>query len=262
MCVGNYATFYGHVNGANDIFKVSTTYYAKINIWIMFQISKIGTLTREKYSHYYDNNIESKWTPREPIIKYIRVGKSQSFIIIRIQFPIQLATTITTHHSQGFSLSMNWFLIPLTVKKWVNVYKILPHSNKIFYFLLALFQQEFFNVDPRVHVEMNTLKKIATWIPLIPQLKNLHHFHVIIQALNAAFLCQQYEDINHDHNLQMCHILCLIEKRIHHVLINVHKYINSSKYSYISIHNGHGLMMMYDIHMHLNSFTTIISDGS
>jgi hypothetical protein len=29
LCVDNYATSDGHVNGANDIFKVSTTYYAK-----------------------------------------------------------------------------------------------------------------------------------------------------------------------------------------------------------------------------------------
>jgi hypothetical protein len=42
----------------------------------MFQNSKIGTLTREKYNHYYDKNIEWKWTPIEPIIKDIRVGKS------------------------------------------------------------------------------------------------------------------------------------------------------------------------------------------
>jgi hypothetical protein len=38
--------------------------------------------------------------------------------------------------------------------------------------------------------------------------------------------------------------------------------MNSSKYSYISIHDGHELMMMYDIHMHLNSFNTITNDGS
>jgi hypothetical protein len=54
------------------------------------------------------------------------------------------------------------------------------------------------------------LKIIATWISLIYQLKNLHNFHVIIQALNTTFLCQHYKDINHDHNLQMSHILCLI----------------------------------------------------
>jgi hypothetical protein len=65
---------------------------------------KIGTLTREKYNHYYDNNIEPKWIPIEPIIKDIRVCKSQSFIIIRIQFPIQLAATRTIHLFQGLSL--------------------------------------------------------------------------------------------------------------------------------------------------------------
>jgi hypothetical protein len=54
----------------------------------MFQNSKIGTLTKEKYNHHYNNNIESKWTPIEPITKDIKVGKSQSFIITRIQFPI------------------------------------------------------------------------------------------------------------------------------------------------------------------------------
>ncbi len=52
-------------------------------------------------------------------------------------------------------------------------------------------------MDPRIHIEMNRLKKIATWIPLIPQLKNLHNFHVIIQTLNTTFLYQHY------HNLQI-----------------------------------------------------------
>ncbi len=111
-------------------------------------------------------------------------------------------------------------------------------------------------MDPRVHIKMNRLKTITTWTPLILQLKNLHNFHVIIM------LCQHYEDINHDHNLQVSHVLCLIKTKIHHASINVYKFINSSKYSYISIHDGHGLMMMYDIHMHLNSFNTITSDDS
>jgi hypothetical protein len=63
---------------------------------------------------------------------------------------------------------------------------------------------------------MNRLKTIATWIPLILQLENLHNFHVIIQALNTTSLCQHYENINHDHNLQMFHILCHIE--IHQII--------------------------------------------
>jgi hypothetical protein len=71
---GNYAMYDGLVNGVDDIFKASITYCNKIIIWIMFQNFKIRTLTREKYNHYYNKNIESKWTPIEPIIKDIRVG--------------------------------------------------------------------------------------------------------------------------------------------------------------------------------------------
>jgi hypothetical protein len=56
LCVGNYATYDGVVNGVDDIFKASTTYCGKIIIWI--QNFKIGILTREKYNHYYNNNIE------------------------------------------------------------------------------------------------------------------------------------------------------------------------------------------------------------
>ncbi len=55
--------------------------------------------------------------------------------------------------------------------------------------------------------------------------KNLHHFHVIVQALTMIFLCQHYENINHDHNLQMFHILSLIKTKICHASIDVHKFI-------------------------------------
>ncbi len=61
--------------------------------------------------------------------------------------------------------------------------------------MLVPLQHEIFYVGPKVHVEMNRLKTIATWIPLIFQLKNLHNFHVVIQALNTTSLCQHYEDI-------------------------------------------------------------------
>jgi len=76
--------------------------------------------------------------------------------------------------------------------------------------------------------------------------------------LNTIFLHQHYKDINHDHHFQMFHILFFIETRIQHASTDVHKFINSS---YISIHDGHGLMIMYDIHMQLDSFNTIINDG-
>jgi len=54
----------------------------------------------------------------------------------------------------------------------------------------------------------------------------------------------------------MFHILCLTETKIHHASTNVHKFINSSKYSYIPIHDD-----VWHVHMHINSFNTITSDG-
>jgi hypothetical protein len=80
--------------------------------------------------------------------------------------------------------------------------------------------------------------------------------------LIITYLRQHYEDINHDHNLQMSHILCFIKTITHHASIYLHKFINSSKYSYITIHDGHELMMMHDSHMHLDSFNIVINDDS
>ncbi len=80
--------------------------------------------------------------------------------------------------------------------------------------MLTPLQHEIFYVDPRVDIEMNRLKTIVTWRPLIPQFKNLHNSHVIIQALNITSLCQHYEDINHEHNLQMFYILSYRNKNI------------------------------------------------
>jgi hypothetical protein len=152
---------------------------------------------------------------------------------------------------------------PTNVKKHGLTYITLSRiRTKEKLFLLAPFQHEIFYVDPRVHIEMNRSKTITTWILLNNQLKNLHNSHVIIQALNTTWLCQHYEDINHDHNFQMFHILCLIRTKLHHASIDVHKFINSLKYSCISNLDGHGLRMMYDIHVHSDSFNKITSDGS
>jgi len=127
--------------------------------------------------------------------------------------------------------------------------------------LLIPLQHGNFYVGPKVHIKLNRLKKITTWIPLIPQLKNLHNFHVIIQALNTTSLHQHYKNINHNHNLQMSHILCHIKTKIQHVTIDVHKFINSSKVFIYFNPWCSWINEMYDIHMHLYSFNTITSDG-
>jgi len=47
LCVGNNRMYDGLVDGVDGILKSSTISCDKTNTWIMFQNSKIGTLTRE-----------------------------------------------------------------------------------------------------------------------------------------------------------------------------------------------------------------------
>jgi hypothetical protein len=85
LCVGNYATYNGLVNGDDGVFKTSTSYHNKTIVWILFPNPKIGMLTREMSTHLYTNNIQPNWTPIEPIIKNIRI---QFHIITRIQLVV------------------------------------------------------------------------------------------------------------------------------------------------------------------------------
>jgi hypothetical protein len=51
--------------------------------------------------------------------------------------------------------------------------------------------------------------------------------------------------LNYNSNLQVSHVICILETLIQSSN-DVHNFINTSKYSYISIYDGHGLIMMYN----------------
>ncbi len=93
-------------------------------------------------------------------------------------------------------------------------------------------------------------------------IKNLHYFHVIIQTLNTTFLCNNMKTSIMTTTFECLTPYVLQKQKICHKSIDVHKLINASKYSYVSIHDDHGLIMIFDMHMHLNSFDTTISHGS
>jgi hypothetical protein len=60
---------------------------------------------------------------------------------------------------------------------------------------------------------MKQLKTFAHFMPFF-LLKNFYHSHVIIQAFNTKNLWHHDQDINCDHNLQISHILCILETKI------------------------------------------------
>jgi hypothetical protein len=63
----------------------------------MFQYFKIEILRRSLLQHL--TTLNQNGHQFEPITKDIKVGKTQSFVIIRIQFLIQLAVGRTIHYS-------------------------------------------------------------------------------------------------------------------------------------------------------------------
>lgn len=72
-------------------------------------------------------DIDTYWTTIEPIVKEIRIGKTQLYVMTRIQFLVQLAITRTIHRSQGFSLDE---LVLKNVTKHDLTYTILYHVRK------------------------------------------------------------------------------------------------------------------------------------
>jgi hypothetical protein len=62
---------------------------------------------------------------------------------------------------------MNFFYHTNIKKHGLTYITLSSNQTKEKLFLLAPLQYEFFYVDPRIHVKMNRLKIIATWIILI-----------------------------------------------------------------------------------------------
>jgi hypothetical protein len=102
LCVRNYDTLDGLVNGVDEAFKDFTQTSWKSFIWIQFYNSKIENKTRTKNLHIYEQFliINKEWTPIDEKIREIQIGSNPS------------------HISQEFNTLYNWQqLIPYIVHK-------------------------------------------------------------------------------------------------------------------------------------------------
>jgi hypothetical protein len=92
------------------------------------------------------------------------------------------------------------------------------------------------------------------WIALYIQYCIQHRVSVAIGKPRCKLSCKTLYFF-------IVHVICILETRIQSSN-DVHNFINTSKYSYISIYDGHGLIMMYNAQMFLHSYYVTTCNGS
>jgi len=160
LCVGNYDTLDGLVNGADGTFKDFTQTFSTSFIWTKFYNSKIGNKMRNKNLHIYEQFliIITEWTHIEKKTTEIQMGNDPSHIITRIQFPIQLVMASTIHYGQGLKLDHLTFG-PTTVTKHGLTYTPLSHiCFKEHLYLFSPLTNKTFQVYTLVQEEMHRLR--------------------------------------------------------------------------------------------------------
>jgi exonuclease III len=258
----NYVISDGLVNGADGLFKATTSCNNKSYIWIKKINSKIGITTRFSNSHLYKElDIESTWTPIEALAKETKIEKNQTHLVTQIQFPIQLAAARTIHRSQGLSLDDVVFN-PCGVTKHGLAYTALSRiRTKEKLYLLTPLTTSNFQVETSVLDKMKILISNSRWNLSIPILKTIRRSHTIIQSINMNSLQKHHLDYKSDHSMQTSHILCFQETKINQAN-NIGKYIDTSRYNYIHNYDKHGILMIYERQMICASYQTRVNNSS
>ncbi len=105
-----------------------------------------------------------------------------------------------------------------------------------------------FHVNVCILQRNERLAKFVNWELLVPRLKT---YHVIIQSLNINSLHQHY--LQHDHNLQKCHILCRQE-----TIVKETSHFDMTKYNNICIFDKHDNILMYNNNVTLQSYRAVM----
>ncbi len=105
LCVGNYSTHDGLINGLNGIFQASSKLHnSQEVIWILFNNPKSGQLIKnKKCTLLWTQNTDPTWTPIKPIYIDIQIDSNSTHIITKMKFPIQLIVAHTIHRTQGLT---------------------------------------------------------------------------------------------------------------------------------------------------------------
>ncbi len=172
----HYATLNGIVNGVDGTFQYYIENNPKPLIWIYFHNLQIKINMQIKNFHIYKQFFTTgkKCTLIKQKIAEIQLGSNPFHIIIRIQFPIQLVATHTSHQVQGLPLNCLAFY-PSGVTKHGLTYIALSQVHfKEHLYLLSPWLKKNLQVNTLVQEEMHCLKTITQYEITIAYLESYH----------------------------------------------------------------------------------------
>ena len=209
----------GLTNGSTGIVKLIEYRMKETNrpsiIWVLFDHSRIGKSTREKFYNrgFYNANIQRDWTPVFDVERtFIYNYKTYQ----RIQFPLKPAAAKTVHNAQGATVDK--VVVDLSQKKTRKVphihYVALSRVKKLDDLYILNLNQAAYALDERVTSEMQRLRTEAALELCYVPLYKIDPCKIKTAFNNARSLHKHLKDIEAEPNVLAADVIGFAETRL------------------------------------------------
>ena len=209
----------GLTNGSTGIVKLIEYRMEETNrpsiIWVLFDHSRIGKSTRERFYNrgFYNANIQRDWTPVFDVERtFIYNYKTYQ----RIQFPLKPAAAKTVHKAQGATVDK--VVVDLSQKKTRKVphihYVALSRVKKLDDLYILNLNQAAYALDERVTSEMQRLRTEAALELCYVPLYKIDPCKIKTAFNNARSLHKHLKEIEAEPNVLAADVIGFAETRL------------------------------------------------
>jgi hypothetical protein len=205
----------GIVNGSGCIIKklqyITDSPIPSI-IWVEFDRTKIGKLTRNKFSRFFTSNICRTWTPIFAEKRTFYVGKNHT-AVTRCQFPMRQAAAKTIHKAQGDTLQE----VVVNMSSWAprhGHYVAFSRVTQLSGLYITDINEKGICLDRQVVAEMERLRTDGKLDLCYTPVYNLSESMLKVVFLNTSSLHCHFPDLASDDNITSADIIGIAESRL------------------------------------------------
>ena len=181
-------------------------------IWALFESTKIGLKTRNKYRGLYAKDIDRSWTPILEISRKFCVGRTNVNQVTRRQFPLRLAAAKTIHKSQGST--MQSAILDFGIRKNDHMHYVgLSRVKSLEGIHILRLNENKISVSGSVYDEMMRMRRESMLSLVLPEIKH-HDESFTIVYHNSRSLHKHFEDLKKDENMMNADIIAITESRL------------------------------------------------